>query len=224
VPKSLAPVAGRPFLDWQLDLLGRAGIREVTLCAGHGAGELRRHLRERGEAAPKVDLSEEEEPLGTGGALALAWSRRRPPRALVLNGDSLLGLDLDALLSFHHGKGSALTMALARVDDRRAFGSVELGSDDRVIGFREKEAVEGPGWINGGVYVLEDGWQRETAARREAFSLERDLFPELCGRPELGFYAFRAAGPFIDIGTPESYQRAQRFVPETFGTGGTPTS
>ena len=205
-PKVMAPVAGRPFITHLLDQLAASGIRQVTLCTGYLAECVRSEL---GDAYGGLQLrySVEERPLGTGGALRLAVDGLAGDALLVLNGDSYCHCDLAAFRTGWAASGARGGMALVRVGDVSRFGAVLTNAASRVVRFVEKGEQSGPGWINAGLYLLPVDLIREMEADRP-LSLERELIPRLVTE---GLFAYPCPGPFIDIGIPEEYQRAQQF-------------
>lgn len=205
--KPVALVQGRPFLLFLLEQLRRARVLRIILCTGHGADQVRSEIGDAYKGIPLV-YSREEIPLGTGGALRLAW-RNYPDTApwLVMNGDSYLDIDLCAMADSHQSAGLRATIAAVRVEDGRRFGSVDWDAGHRITAFREKSEAPGPRWINGGVYLFEREFL-EKLPGRAPLSLENDVFPAaLAG----GIHAFPSEARFIDIGTPESYRLAQAF-------------
>lgn len=208
VPKVLAPVAGRPFLEHVLADLDRQGFRRVVLAVGYRREVIRARL---GAAFGRLALaySEETEPLGTGGAVRRAQGLAASGPCFLLNGDTWLDLDYPAMLAAHVRSGAKVSMAVREVPDVGRFGALEL-TRGRVTRFREKGAA-GPGVINAGVYLL-DGDVFAGFDLPEAFSLEKDFL-----QPHLGALAplaFQATGRFIDIGVAEDYQRAQTLLAE----------
>jgi len=205
-PKALAPVAGRPFLAWMLERIGDAGVRRAILCTGHLGGQIR---DEFGDAFGPVRLeySQEDRPLGTGGALRAAKAMIGDVPALVLNGDSVCDVDLRAFLAFHKARKSALSMVVVHVPDASRFGTVDLADDDRLLAIVEKAAIARSGWINAGIYCIEPE-VIDAIPEGRPVSIERDIFPQWIGR---GLSGFRCTGRFIDIGTPESLREAGRF-------------
>lgn len=204
LPKPLAPIGGRPFLERQLAWLAGHGVREAVLCVGFGAEQVRAAL---GDEACGVRLaySVETEPLGTGGALALARPFVTGP-ALVLNGDTLAPCEPWALERTRWEHGALGTVALYTVPDARARGRVECDAEGRVVRFVEKdEAHVGPAWVNGGMYAFSPWlWARLPAG---VHSLERDVLPRLAADGQLEGH--QASGTFYDIGTPEEWARAE---------------
>jgi NDP-sugar pyrophosphorylase family protein len=205
LPKALAPVGGRPFLERQLEALAAHGVREAVILAGHGADALRAGLGSRA-AGVSLEWSVEEQPLGTAGALRLAGRFVDGP-AWVVNGDTLAEGDPWALERDRWERGALGAVALFHVDDARARGRVETDANGRVTRFVEKdEAWRGPAWVNGGVYAFHPALWRELP--EGPASLERDVLPRLAARGAL--HGRRCAGRFWDIGTPEDWERAER--------------
>ena len=201
--KTLAEVAGRPFLEWLLLALRRQGVGSVLLATGHEAGEVESRLGDGRRLGVEVRYSREPAPLGTGGALRLALQATSAARLLVLNGDSYCRMDLRALAGLHAGRGARASLVLANVPDRRRYGAVDCAPDGAVTAYLEKLAA-GPGAVNAGVGLYE---REVLAAIPEGIpvSLERAVLPALVGR---GLYGLLAGGPLVDIGTPEDYQAA----------------
>lgn len=207
VPKPLAPVAGRPFLDYLLDAYAASGaVRRVVLALGHLAEAVIRHYQEAPPPLP-LDWVVETEPLGTGGALLNALPATDGGTVLVANGDSLIEMDIPALLAHHHASGAGLTLALTEVDDVGRFGRVLLDGS-RVTGFAEKSADGGRGAINAGVYVLDRSVLADLPAGPS--SMELDIIPRLIAEGRVQAVVFR--GAFIDIGLPATYAEAPAFV------------
>jgi D-glycero-alpha-D-manno-heptose 1-phosphate guanylyltransferase len=203
IPKPMAPVAGRPFLEILLAHLQRNGCTRVLLSVGYLHEVIQNHF---GASFRGVELEYvvEQEPLGTGGAMRAALSQVRAESALVLNGDTFLAADLRALLTAHEQAQAVFTMAVAHQPEIGRYGGVVV-SEDRVVGFEEK-GRSGPGWINAGVYALRRdlAWPAELA---EKFSFERDfMMPQVASLSPL---AFPVQGFFLDIGIPEDLDRAQ---------------
>jgi NDP-sugar pyrophosphorylase family protein len=205
-PKGLAPVGGEPFLKIQIDLLRRQGARQFVLCVGWQAEQVRDFFGDGAGHGVDIVYSMETRLLGTGGALRLA-GRFFQPRALVLNGDTYLAADYEAVLRHHlqehENAGAAGTLALAHLDDASRYGSVELDSRGRFLtGFAEKKAASLPGWVNAGAYVLER-CLLDLAPPETVCSLEREVFPAAL-TAGLPLAAWRSPEPFHDIGTPDS--------------------
>lgn len=205
LPKPLAPIGGRPFLTLQLEWLATHHVRDAVVCAGYGADQVRAVLGDAHQGV-RLTYSVESEPLGTGGALALARRFVDGP-ALLLNGDTLAPCDPWALERERWEHGALGALALYQVPDARARGRVECDDADRIVRFIEKDADHAGGaWVYGGVAALAPAlWARLAAG---AHSLEREVLPALASEGTL--IGHRAAGTFYDIGTPDDWERAER--------------
>jgi D-glycero-alpha-D-manno-heptose 1-phosphate guanylyltransferase len=203
LPKPMAPVAGRPFLEILLTQLRRSGCARVLLSVGYRHEVIEKHFGAVFDGM-KIDYVVESTPLGTGGAIRLALERASEDSVLVLNGDTFLDADYAGMMRFHAEEGAEATLAVVRRDDVSRYGGVTIDGR-RIVGFEEK-GRSGSGWINAGTYVLgrDLAWPPALA---EKFSIEHDFFsPELARlRPA----AFKVDGYFLDIGIPEDYDRAQ---------------
>jgi len=196
LPKPMAPVAGRPFLEILLNQLGRAGCARVVLSVGHLHTVIQDHFGD-GYRGIRLDYAVESSPLGTGGAIRAALLKAAEPSVLVLNGDTFLQADYADLLRFHQAHAGSLTIAVTHRDDLSRYGRVLIGGD-RITAF-EGKGRSGPGLINAGAYVMKKNlaWP---AALPERFSFERDFL-----EPD----AYPVQGVFLDIGIPEDLDRAQ---------------
>lgn len=203
LPKPMAPVAGRPFLEILLAMLARKGVRRAVLSLGYQAGVIVQHFGARFEGI-ELEHEIETEPLGTGGALRTALARCTSEAALVVNGDTFLDLELDALRARWAFDGSPLIVG-REVPDTARFGRLET-TGLRLQGFAARGAG-GPGVINMGHYVLPTAIFDAHPGLPAQFSFEADfLAPQAAA---LGFEVFVTQGLFIDIGVPEDYRRAQ---------------
>lgn len=208
--KPMADVAERPFVEWLLLALSRAGLTRATLAIGHLADGVRRYFDAREALGIEVRFSEERERLGTGGAARLAAEGLDCERLLVLNGDSYVPLLLPALAAAHRDRTPAATVRLVHVDDAGRYGRVELDAAQpdgcgSVRAFHEKQPGAGAGLINAGVYLVERAALLDGLPAGPS-SLEREWFPALVDAEALVGVA--GPGPFLDIGTPEAYAAA----------------
>lgn len=202
LPKPMAPVAGRPFLELLLGTLAAKGIGRAVLSLGYMAQTVIDHFGPR-FAGIELGYAVEATPLGTGGGLRAALARVQTPHALVVNGDTFLDLDLAALAAFHRERGVPLLVGRS-VEDAARYGRLRIAAG-RVVGFDEKGAA-GPGIINAGHLVL-PRTVFDAHALPERFSFEADFLAAEVARQR--FDLFVADGTFIDIGVPDDYRRAQ---------------
>lgn len=207
--KTMAEIDGRPFLDVLLDHLAAAGGRRVILCAGYKGEDMKDHFRSRKDLT--VDISQEDEPLGTGGALKNAEPLVRSPSFIALNGDSFCPVDYQALLDFHRGKAALATLTVARMEDAADYGTVRTDPQGHITAFEEKTPGR-EGLVNVGIYCFERTVFRNMPAR--PFSLERDFFPKMAGER---MFAFVTEEKFWDIGTPRRLKEAAEKIKQLKG-------
>ncbi len=151
-----------------------------------------------------LHYSQEDAPLGTGGALKLAEGLLSDP-IVVMNGDSYVDWSLAAMADLFRQKNADIVMVLQEVPDVSRYGSVTIDAEGRVAEFVEKGSRTGAGLINAGIYLLRRDIVSGLAAGT-AISLERDVFPNFLGKK---FYGLVSRGTFIDIGIPADLERAQ---------------
>lgn len=200
----MAPVEGRPFLEWVLWWLAGEGVSHAVLATGHMAGQIRDHFGDGSALGLEIAYTVEERLLGTGGAVRQAAELTRADRFFVANGDSLCAADLDRLEAEHLTRGARATIWAIPAEDRAQVGAIQLDAGGRVTAFEEKAAGAGRGLVNAGVYLLERDVV-DTIPVGTPASLELDVFPALVGS---GLHAVEGAGPLVDIGTPDTYRSA----------------
>lgn len=202
LPKCLAPIAGRPFLEWQLKSLAKRGIHHFVLALGHGADDVLKAVRQPWAQDLAIDTVVENELLGTGGAAYFAMSKMGLSEALIANGDTFLGGSLKSMLMpLSIQSGEWMRIATVQVPDRSRFGGVVVDDEKRVTAFLEKNHT-GSGVINAGLYRIHKKiFEDEVNA---AFSMETLIMPRLVNKGAL--HARGLEGPFIDIGVPHDYQ------------------
>ena len=205
-PKGLAEIHGRPFLAHLLDQLVAAGFRDVVLCTGYLGEKIYETFGSR-YGPLRLSYSREREPLGTGGALRLALPQLRSEPVLVMNGDSYCAADLRSFLQWHCHRGAQATMLLTQVTRTERYGSVKVEPDGAVTEFVEKRQGVVADWINAGIYLLSQP-VLSSIPEQVKVSLEYDVFNQWVGR---GLCGYQTHGPFLDIGTPEDFGRAETF-------------
>lgn len=210
VPKLLAPIGGRPFIDFLFDWLRGFGARRVVLGLGHRAQAILDYLAEHPpEEGLSVETVLEPRPLGTAGAIRLARHLLHSDPVLVMNGDSFVAADLCDFVARHRNSDARATILCTDVADASRYGRVLLDGAGHIVRFAEKDqSAAGPGLINAGVYLLSAPLLNEIAAGA-AVSLERNVFERL---PAASLAAVEGTFDFIDIGTPESLAGAAEVI------------
>lgn len=205
VPKPMAPIAGRPFLEILLGELAQKGFSRVVLSLGFMAEKISGHFGPR-FAGLNLAYVMEDTPLGTGGATRLATTACAQDHVFVFNGDTYLDLEVDLLERQWQAKRHPIVVG-RQVPDTTRYGRLVVDGD-RIISFAEK-GIAGPGLINAGCYVLATDALAQFPLN-QTFSIETDyLVPEVA---RATVDVFVTEGVFIDIGIPEDYARAQTLL------------
>lgn len=202
IPKPMAPICGRPFLEILLGSLARKGFERAVLSLGHMADNISAHFGES-FAGMQLVYVVEAQPLGTGGAIRKAMAQCHADHVYVFNGDTFLDVEADDMEQ-HWQRNHHPIIVGREVGDTVRYGRL-LAANGRVIGFTEKGAA-GPGLINAGCYVFNKG-QLDAFPLDEPFSLETAYLARAVTLEQ--FDVFVTQGQFIDIGVPEDYERAQ---------------
>ncbi|WP_264004207.1 sugar phosphate nucleotidyltransferase [Mycolicibacterium sphagni] len=200
LPKPMAPIGSKPFLEHLLDRGIAQGVRDIHLLVGYRAEIITGHFGAAYRDVP-ISYSFEETPLGTGGALKAA-AAQLADEFVFANGDTFADCDYPDLLD-RLGSG-VLSMTLAAIADVSRYGSV-VTEGDVAVRFREKGAT-GPGMVNAGTY----GCRRELLGmlpERASFSFETDFLEPALPKLRPPFQIVKSG--IIDIGTPESYRLAE---------------
>jgi mannose-1-phosphate guanylyltransferase/phosphomannomutase len=212
MPKPLLPIVNKPIMEHVLRLLARHGISETVVTVQFLASLVRNYFGDGEEFGMRLRYTTEETPLGTAGSVKNAEHLLRDDTFVVISGDALTDFDLTDLVKFHHDKGALVTVCLTRVPDPLEFGITIVDDENRVQRFLEK-----PTWgqvfsdtVNTGIYVMEPEVFDYVPAG-ESVDWSGDVFPQLVeqGKPIFGYVA---EGYWEDVGTHESYMRAQADV------------
>lgn len=202
VPKPMAPISGKPFLEILLNSLARKGFSRVVLSLGFKADIIVSHFDEQ-FAGLELAYVIENSPLGTGGATRLALANCISDHAFIFNGDTFLDIEVAEIERMWQMSRRPIIVSRL-VPDTTRYGRL-LVKNGLATGFTEKGEV-GAGQINAGCYVLAknslDNWPISTP-----FSLESDYFSQIVSNEQVN--VFETHGLFIDIGIPEDFNRAQ---------------
>lgn len=214
-PKPIVPVANRPFLQYQIDILRKANVLDITLSLSYQPDKIEMLLGDGSDLGVNLKCITEPNPLGTAGAYRYAADQIRET-TVVFNGDVLTDIDIAKLIEQHRSRGATATIVLTPVDDPSRYGLVESAEDGHILRFLEKPKPEelaslGINTINAGIYILEpevlDMIEYEVNT-----SFEYDVFPKLLAENK-PFYSYVMDGEYWrDIGTPESYLEAHHDI------------
>jgi D-glycero-alpha-D-manno-heptose 1-phosphate guanylyltransferase len=204
LPKCMAPVNQKPFIEYIINNLSKQGITRFIFALGYKS-EIFNNFLHTVLNKDEYVISVEDEPLGTGGAVKQSLSLALTQNVLITNGDTLFKADIQQVGNFHKNKFAECTLALKPMKNFDRYGVVELDAENKVKNFKEKQYFF-EGLINGGVYLL-----NTTAFKKKSFpqkfSFEKDYFEKdyLQGN----IYGIVQDAYFIDIGIPEDYEKAQ---------------
>lgn len=200
LPKPMAPIGDKPFLEYILKYLQKNGITRAILSVGYKWETIKEYFGNKFENIELV-YSVEDEPLGTGGAIKKAMNQIKSSQIYIINGDTFFDVDFKSLILEDNSK---LILSLKHMINFDRYGCVESDDNNLVTAFTEKGYRES-GNINGGIYLASkdifDGYTLD-----EKFSFEEFMqvnFKEL----KISVKVFE--NYFIDIGIPEDYQKAQ---------------
>ncbi|MGH2353046.1 MAG: nucleotidyltransferase family protein [Chloroflexota bacterium] len=179
-PKPMVPILEKPILEYQVRWLAAQGIRRIVISCGYRHEVIEHYFEDGAKFGVDVRYAVEEEPLGRGGGIKLAWNELAHSDAPVIatNGDVMTGFDLGAMLEAHRRAGALASMLIIPFVSQ--YGIVDLTEDGRVTGFRSEPVL--PYWVNGGVYVFE---QAVHALLPDRGDHEESTFPHLAEQGKL---------------------------------------
>ncbi|HOS60167.1 MAG TPA: nucleotidyltransferase family protein, partial [Syntrophorhabdaceae bacterium] len=200
IPKPMAPVMKKPFLEYIILQICRWGIKEIIISVGYKKEVIREYFADGRKWGVDIVYCVEDEPLGTAGAIRKAILSSNANRYIAMNGDSFFDIDINRLIRYHEEKKAVFTIGLVHVEDTGRFGKVLTRDNGEVFEFIEK-GCNGRGNINGGIYVFE----RDIVdfIPEGICSLENDVLPKLVSK---GLYGMETKTYFIDIGIPKEYE------------------
>jgi len=214
-PKVLAKIGNMSFLDILINNILPYGFKNIILCVGHLKEQIKKHYNNCFYCRKDCNImySEEEEPLGTGGALNNAKLLINSDPFMVMNGDSICNIDFNQFVTFHKRKNAilsiVLSMSMMSKDIYKDYGVVTIDNSRRIINFDEKPIENKESLINAGIYLMKKDIF-SYMSNIKTFSLEYNLFPKLCNNRQC--YGFITESEVIDIGTPERYKRANSLL------------
>ncbi|AFV05141.1 nucleotidyltransferase family protein [Dehalobacter sp. CF] len=203
IPKVMAQVNEVPFLSYILNNLEKNGIIRVILAVGYKREMIKTFFGSRFKGIELL-YSEEEEPIGTGGAIRNAFDYVRGEDSIIINGDTFLDVDLQKIVSEFRCTNAQLLLSLKTMHNFDRYGCVETDFNQRVISFREKTLCD-KGNINTGCYVAKKSIFQEFDLPNK-FSFEEFIQSNV---NKLDIFSYVSDGYFIDIGIPEDYEKAK---------------
>lgn len=211
LPKPMAPINGRPFLEYQIDYWIKQGVSRFILSVGYRHEAIVGHFGNRYKDA-ELEYVIEETPLGTGGGLMLAAARIAEDKSfLLLNGDTYFAVDLKALIDFSVRNDADWCFSLFQTCEEGRYMGMEISPQGQITAL-QSGALQSARLANGGVYWVNSRSLRDNGPSLQGkVSLEDDIFPEAMASG-LRLFGIELPGTFIDIGVPDDYRRASTLL------------
>lgn len=212
-PKPVVPVINRPFLLYQIEILRRAGVTDITLSLNYQPDKIEHILGHGAEYGVRIKYVTEPKPMGTAGAYKYA-SKYLDETTIVLNGDILTDLIIAKVIKQHKESNAEATLCLKPVQNPSDYGLVETDEQNRILRFLEKPTAEileslSTNTINAGIYILEPSIL-DLIPENEKYSFEYNVFPEILAQKK-EFRAYIMEDSYwCDIGTPQKYLKAHK--------------
>jgi D-glycero-alpha-D-manno-heptose 1-phosphate guanylyltransferase len=198
-PKPMMPVSGRPFVYHLLEKLEKAGCNKIVLSLHYQAEDIKQQILKDSPVDCELIFAVEDSPRGTGGGMKLAAEFISGKNFIALNGDTYSGIDY--LDFFHNTQDNDLVISGVKVNDSKAYGSLNFDSNHNLLSMTEKGLI-GPAVINSGTYLVSKSAIMQFSSSK--FSFEESFIPSVINSTKV--YLFD--GDFIDIGIPEDYYKA----------------
>jgi NDP-sugar pyrophosphorylase family protein len=207
-PKPLIPFHGKPFLQWQIELLAKQGFKEFVLCIGYLSEQIVEQFGDGSSLGINIEYSIESTPLGTGGALKYA-AKSIDNTIMLLNGDTYLNTNYVELVNRHQElvqqQQAIGSMSLVYRQDTDRYGSVSLTKTNQLAEFHARSPDLAPGLVNAGAYIFEPQILDFIPPNQQT-SLEADIFGSIV-QNQKNLYGIPIEGTFIDMGTVDGYEQ-----------------
>ena len=225
IPKPALPVLDRPCLKYLIQSFSDAGIKEIFLACGYKSDILRREIGDGSDIGVNIIYSDEDTPLGTGGAMKQLESVLDPV-FVAANGDTLVDIDVRKVVETHLKNNAKITIALTQVDNPCEYGIARLEKDGRISEFKDKPRPEEvfSDRINAGVYVV-DKSVLQYVPDHSFFDFSKDLVPLITEKGWRVQGHLLEGGVWMDVGRPSDLIRAnlvmadRRFSDTDFSVG-----
>nr|WP_294795887.1 nucleotidyltransferase family protein [uncultured Mucilaginibacter sp.] len=202
VPKPMAPINGKPFLEHLLNWLLAYPVKKIVFSVGYKAEVIQDYF---GNSYGNINLSYsiEDNPLGTGGAIKHAMKDIADEQVLIVNGDTYFPIDINRLYADQAETKGEITLAVTEMKQFDRYGSINMEGNN-IESFNEKQYKDS-GIINGGIYLINRSFFNSLDLP-EVFSFEKEILERYAGAGKLKGVIFDDS--FIDIGVPEDYNKA----------------
>lgn len=212
-PKILAPIKNNPFIAFLLKKFENEKVKKVVLCTGYKHEEVFKWVSQEYKGQINISFSREKEVLGTGGAIFNALDKITSDNFIVMNGDTLVDVDLKSIMGFHIQNNADVTIGLLSTHNKKnSFGSVTINKNNCVTSFSEKTKnnTKNTSYINAGVYVFNKVFLSNLNIFEMPYSIEYELIPNSLSKKNI--YGFNNVNKFYDIGTPSRLSNASQNI------------
>ncbi len=212
IPKPLLPIGGTPLIVWNLLLLKRHGFRQVVINLHHLGPMIEQALGSGSKFGIRIMYSHEPVILGTGGGIKQAEPHFSGEPVLILNGDTLAELDLEALCDFHRARNAAATLVLREDSDAARWGLVEVGDEGQILRITGKGLVGSASAASrmfAGIHILHPRLLRDVPKGVASSIIDPYVRAIERGEPVLGY---DLQGYWSDVGTADRYTQAEQDV------------
>lgn len=217
VPKPLAPILDRPFLDYLLSYWIKNNANKIILSVGYKNQFIKNYFSNSYKGVP-IEYVIEDVPVGTGGAILKVLNEVNvPDDFFIINGDTMFLIDQKAMRNFHFEMKADFTMCLRNIKNAGRYHRMQMDKTNKLCSVIEPDNKKTSGLINGGVYIVNrkvfDAFSIEQG---KVVSLENEILPKIISTNKV--YGVVDGGAFIDIGIPDDYFRAESFLKENLLT------
>ena len=211
IPKPMAPVGGKPILEWQIRELKRQGIVDIILIIGHLGEKIREYFRDGADFGVRIRYIEETVPLGTAGSLSMLPPLLDGDPFFLIFGDVLFSIDMMRMLRFHREKSALATLLLHPNSHPFDSDLVVCDEDGRVFCFDSKHNVRDYWYhncVNAGFYILDPDICSYVLPETKT-DLEKELLAKLIEQGK-AVYGYRSPEYIKDVGTVERITAAEK--------------
>lgn len=207
IPKPMAEISGKPFLELLISYYQNMGVSEFILCNGYLSDVIEDYF----QGKSNISIVTEKKPLGTAGAIFNAWQSRKDPEFIVCNGDSFCDVNLNDFIYFVKKNDIEFAVVVSQIEDASDYGTVLLDESFKITSFLEKDKNNtNRALINAGIYYMTS---KNMPYLENKFSIEKEVFP-LVAKENL-LYAYQVSSDIIDIGTPDRLVYAKKYFNST---------
>lgn len=204
-PKPLVEFCNKPMVMHQVEALAEAGVKHIILAVSYRAEMLEKEMKQQEtRLGITITISQEKEPLGTAGPLALARDHLTVDKEpfFVLNSDVVCDFPFKDMLKFHKNHGKEGTIVVTKVEEPSKYGVVVFDSNTgRIEKFVEKPQVYVSNKINAGLYIFNPKMLSRIELRPT--SIEKEIFPRMAQDDDL--FAYNLSGFWMDVGQPKDF-------------------